>query len=206
MSHDPIDNCSSLSTVAGTAVVSLSRRPQGGLSTCRFCALFNFYLSVVQQGKYHPGHETTSSHMTSLTTIASLRRFQLSSARTPRSIKVASACVLTPNTRSERPTNTNFVPPISFQPVALCDSAIQSREMTRFGDFEPLCRNTPSYPWCNLFYREVLPLFFLRYRSTLFTYKIASTQRTCSSYRPLCQRSIRPGGGQPNVWYPTCRL
>ena len=31
--------------------------------------------------------------------------------------------------------------------------------MTRFGDFEPLCRNTPSYPWCNLFYREVLSLF-----------------------------------------------
>lgn len=27
--------------------------------------------------------------------------------------------------------------------------------MTRFGDFEPLCRNTPSYPWCNLFYREL---------------------------------------------------
>ena len=27
--------------------------------------------------------------------------------------------------------------------------------MTRFGDFEPLCKNTPSYPWCNLFYRQV---------------------------------------------------
>ncbi|KAI0259063.1 chitin synthase III catalytic subunit [Gloeopeniophorella convolvens] len=27
--------------------------------------------------------------------------------------------------------------------------------MTRFGDFKPLCRNTPSYPWCNLFYREL---------------------------------------------------
>jgi hypothetical protein len=27
--------------------------------------------------------------------------------------------------------------------------------MTRFGDFQPLCRNVPSYPWCNLFYREV---------------------------------------------------
>ncbi|KAH9958376.1 chitin synthase III catalytic subunit [Lactifluus volemus] len=27
--------------------------------------------------------------------------------------------------------------------------------MTRFGDFEPLCRSTPSYPWCNLFYREL---------------------------------------------------
>ena len=27
--------------------------------------------------------------------------------------------------------------------------------MTRFGDFEPLCSNVPSYPWCNLFYRQV---------------------------------------------------
>ncbi|KAF5341563.1 hypothetical protein D9757_012902 [Collybiopsis confluens] len=27
--------------------------------------------------------------------------------------------------------------------------------MTRFGDFEPLCRNTPSYTWCNLFYRQL---------------------------------------------------
>ncbi|TCD61137.1 hypothetical protein EIP91_009002 [Steccherinum ochraceum] len=26
---------------------------------------------------------------------------------------------------------------------------------TNFGDFEPLCHNTPSYPWCNLFYRQV---------------------------------------------------
>jgi len=26
---------------------------------------------------------------------------------------------------------------------------------TRFGDFEPLCHTTPSYPWCNLFYRQV---------------------------------------------------
>ncbi|ETW75644.1 hypothetical protein HETIRDRAFT_446634 [Heterobasidion irregulare TC 32-1] len=27
--------------------------------------------------------------------------------------------------------------------------------MTRFGDFSPLCSNTPSYPWCNLFYRQL---------------------------------------------------
>ncbi|KAH9030742.1 chitin synthase III catalytic subunit [Lactarius pseudohatsudake] len=27
--------------------------------------------------------------------------------------------------------------------------------MTRFGDFKPLCRDVPSYPWCNLFYREL---------------------------------------------------
>jgi hypothetical protein len=28
--------------------------------------------------------------------------------------------------------------------------------MTRFGDFAILCRQTPSYPWCNLFYRQLL--------------------------------------------------
>jgi len=28
--------------------------------------------------------------------------------------------------------------------------------MTRFGDFAVLCRQTPSYPWCNLFYRQLL--------------------------------------------------
>jgi len=27
--------------------------------------------------------------------------------------------------------------------------------MTRFGDFGILCAQTPSYPWCNLFYRQV---------------------------------------------------
>ncbi|KAF8886725.1 chitin synthase III catalytic subunit [Infundibulicybe gibba] len=27
--------------------------------------------------------------------------------------------------------------------------------MTQFGDFETLCHQTPSYPWCNLFYRQV---------------------------------------------------
>jgi hypothetical protein len=27
--------------------------------------------------------------------------------------------------------------------------------MTRFGDFAVLCSQTPSYPWCNLFYRQV---------------------------------------------------
>ncbi|KIY53512.1 hypothetical protein FISHEDRAFT_68859 [Fistulina hepatica ATCC 64428] len=30
--------------------------------------------------------------------------------------------------------------------------------MTKFGDFQPLCRNVPSYPWCNLFYRQLLDL------------------------------------------------
>ncbi|TFK45287.1 hypothetical protein OE88DRAFT_1669482 [Heliocybe sulcata] len=28
--------------------------------------------------------------------------------------------------------------------------------MTRFGDFRPLCTSTPSYPWCNLFYTQLL--------------------------------------------------
>lgn len=28
--------------------------------------------------------------------------------------------------------------------------------MTRFGDFQTLCSQVPSYPWCNLFYRQLL--------------------------------------------------
>ncbi|KAG6877154.1 hypothetical protein C0993_009912 [Termitomyces sp. T159_Od127] len=28
--------------------------------------------------------------------------------------------------------------------------------MTRFGDFGPLCTSVPSYPWCNLFYRQLV--------------------------------------------------
>ncbi|KAI0360287.1 hypothetical protein OH77DRAFT_1393422 [Trametes cingulata] len=27
--------------------------------------------------------------------------------------------------------------------------------MTHFGDFAPLCHQVPSYPWCNLFYRQL---------------------------------------------------
>ncbi|CAA7264959.1 unnamed protein product [Cyclocybe aegerita] len=27
--------------------------------------------------------------------------------------------------------------------------------MVAFGDFQPLCTDTPSYPWCNLFYRQL---------------------------------------------------
>ncbi|KAF9809132.1 hypothetical protein IEO21_07533 [Rhodonia placenta] len=27
--------------------------------------------------------------------------------------------------------------------------------MTQFGDFAPLCHTVPSYPWCNLFYRQL---------------------------------------------------
>ncbi|KAG6896811.1 hypothetical protein C0992_005911 [Termitomyces sp. T32_za158] len=28
--------------------------------------------------------------------------------------------------------------------------------MSRFGDFAPLCTSVPSYPWCNLFYRQLI--------------------------------------------------
>ncbi|KAF9652425.1 hypothetical protein BDM02DRAFT_3153833 [Thelephora ganbajun] len=27
--------------------------------------------------------------------------------------------------------------------------------MVSFGDFKPLCEQTPSYPWCNIFYRQL---------------------------------------------------
>jgi hypothetical protein len=28
--------------------------------------------------------------------------------------------------------------------------------MSQFGDFSPLCTSVPSYPWCNLFYRQLV--------------------------------------------------
>jgi hypothetical protein len=43
-------------------------------------------------------------------------------------------------------------PPTLCIHVALSSSSA----MTRFGDFSPLCTQTPSYPWCNLFYRQLL--------------------------------------------------
>ncbi|KIY70412.1 hypothetical protein CYLTODRAFT_488087 [Cylindrobasidium torrendii FP15055 ss-10] len=30
--------------------------------------------------------------------------------------------------------------------------------MTRFGDFRPLCTNTPSYTWCNIFYKHLVDI------------------------------------------------
>lgn len=39
--------------------------------------------------------------------------------------------------------------------------------MTRFGDFDTLCRDTPSYTWCNLFYRQVHRLSFSSHKSLL---------------------------------------
>ena len=35
------------------------------------------------------------------------------------------------------------------------------KAMARFGDFASLCRQVPSYPWCNLFFRQVYPSFVL---------------------------------------------
>ena len=32
---------------------------------------------------------------------------------------------------------------------------------TSFGDFKPLCQNVPSYPWCNLFYRQVCTIYYI---------------------------------------------
>ncbi len=33
--------------------------------------------------------------------------------------------------------------------------ALPPPAMTQFGDFQKLCQTVPSYPWCNLFYRQV---------------------------------------------------
>lgn len=42
-----------------------------------------------------------------------------------------------------------------FTPTSIARCNAQTAGMTHFGDFEPLCHQVPSYPWCNLFYRQV---------------------------------------------------
>lgn len=71
--------------------------------------------------------------------------------------------------------------------------------MTRFGDFQPLCTNVPSYPWCNLFYREVrFPFFISTYRFPTHTYSFNILPLPPSSVHPLTQRP-RPWASIQNV-------
>ncbi|KAF8222239.1 hypothetical protein L208DRAFT_1413759 [Tricholoma matsutake] len=54
--------------------------------------------------------------------------------------------------------------------------------MTRFGDFKPLCTNVPSYPWCNLFYRQLL-----RTSNTSFLHGVSSSPSTAPvGINPTC--------------------
>ncbi|KAI0302914.1 chitin synthase III catalytic subunit [Multifurca ochricompacta] len=61
--------------------------------------------------------------------------------------------------------------------------------MTRFGDFKPLCRNIPSYPWCNLFYRELQ-----HHAPTLLIGPSANTTSAPVGINPKCGIS-RVGSG-----------
>ncbi|KJA28319.1 hypothetical protein HYPSUDRAFT_33659 [Hypholoma sublateritium FD-334 SS-4] len=56
----------------------------------------------------------------------------------------------------------------------------------RFGDFQSLCTDTPSYPWCNLFYRQLL-------RAS------PSTLRGISAEREAAPVGINPNCGIPRL-------
>ncbi|KAJ7302971.1 chitin synthase III catalytic subunit [Mycena albidolilacea] len=53
--------------------------------------------------------------------------------------------------------------------------------MTRFGDFDTLCRDTPSYTWCNLFYRQIL-----NKASDVFTNASLPTSSAGLGVNPTC--------------------
>lgn len=53
--------------------------------------------------------------------------------------------------------------------------------MPSFGDFSPLCTSTPSYPWCNLFYRQLQ-----RTHSDLLTGASASHSTATLGINPKC--------------------
>lgn len=78
--------------------------------------------------------------------------------------------------------------------------------MVQFGDFKPLCSETPSYTWCNLFYRQVCAHFahidiveFIRLPTS------ASTSVARLTNRFLSQFSISTHWHKPNLWYSTYR-
>ncbi|GJE98339.1 chitin synthase III catalytic subunit [Phanerochaete sordida] len=53
--------------------------------------------------------------------------------------------------------------------------------MIRFGDFSSLCRDTPSYPWCNLFYHQLQ-----HHNSTLLTGPSADPKVAPVGVNPEC--------------------
>ncbi|CDO76680.1 hypothetical protein BN946_scf184305.g12 [Trametes cinnabarina] len=54
--------------------------------------------------------------------------------------------------------------------------------MTHFGDFEPLCHQVPSYPWCNLFYRQQLE----HHNSSVLTGVSADPASAPVGVNPVC--------------------
>ena len=59
----------------------------------------------------------------------------------------------------------------------------------RFGDFQPLCTNTPSYPWCNLFYRQVciqsIDLCQIVWKQIIYSYYVPLSIHSQDSQYPL---------------------
>ncbi|KAK7685113.1 hypothetical protein QCA50_011952 [Cerrena zonata] len=53
--------------------------------------------------------------------------------------------------------------------------------MTKFGDFAPLCHDTPSYPWCNLFYRQIQ-----HHQSSVFTSVSSNPATAPVGINPTC--------------------
>jgi len=61
--------------------------------------------------------------------------------------------------------------------------------MTRFGDFSPLCSQTPSYPWCNLFYSQIA-----RHAPDTFTGLSVDSHSAPVGVNPVCG-ILRSGTG-----------
>jgi len=51
-----------------------------------------------------------------------------------------------------------------------------------FGDFKPLCSQTPSYPWCNLFYRQLVH----DHNTNLFNNASSNTATAGVGVNPVC--------------------
>lgn len=78
--------------------------------------------------------------------------------------------------------------------------------MSSFGDFKPLCESTPSYPWCNIFYRQVFPRVFKSTRNQLTPASPTARKKLTSfTNRSFCGCGYCPSGHQPGMWYPQGR-
>jgi len=77
--------------------------------------------------------------------------------------------------------------------------------MAHFGDFQPICTWTPSYPWCNLFFRQVcLPLYFTFLLLSLVL--LAFWSLAGISSRIFRRSRISTCGCQSSMWNPSNRI
>ena len=121
----------------------------------------------------HRTHSLSFSVFYFLVTLAVVLCFDLSLSLT----HCPCQCLCLPSTLSSCPPIPSPLPPLSASPALPCSpfffyfhspthplltsslpllpSSLSQVAMTKFGDFAPLCHDTPSYPWCNLFYRQL---------------------------------------------------